>query len=451
MKRRAMLAMVLCLCSLQGQAAQPLQACPGPWPGDQPLSLSRAVAMALCADHELQAAWRTELSSQASMEAERSAYWPTLQGQANSGRANRKTRYDGFPEANSSLDARTSGYGLSLNWVLYDFGLRDARVESARQLLNAASSSRVEKIQQVVLGTSKAFYQVQASSALLEARRSIEALAADSLRVTTAKHQAGAGERADRLQAQTTFEQAQLERVLAEGDLAIAHGALASALNLSPSAPLRLEALDEPQGQEARFMQSVDALMEQARQTHPSVDSARAQWASSLAKAEAERAQGRPTISLYSDYRHEDTPVEQVASRQQIETWTVGVQVSVPIFDGFLARRRARAAEAEAAAREQDLYGAQRAIALSVWRSRQSLEARTQALVIGRRLVASAQQSHRVALGRYKAGVGSIIELLNAQNDLASAQQRRVASVVDWYTARLQLAADLGQLDGREY
>ena len=308
MKRRAMLAMLLCLCGLQGQAAQPLQACPGPWPADRPLSLSRAVAMALCADPELQAAWRTELSSQASMEAERSAYWPTLQGQANSGRANRKTRYDGFPEANSSLDARTSGYGLSLNWVLYDFGLRDARVESARQLLNAASSSRVEKIQQVVLGTSKAFYQVQASSALLEARRSIEALAADSLRVTTAKHQAGAGERADRLQAQTTFEQAQLERVLA------------SALNLSPSAPLRLEALDEPQGQEARFMQSVDALMEQARQTHPSVDSARAQWASSLAKAEAERAQGRPTISLYSDYRHEDTPVEQVASRQQIET-----------------------------------------------------------------------------------------------------------------------------------
>ena len=129
----------------------------------------------------------------------------------------------------------------------------------------------------------------------------------------------------------------------------------------------------------------------------------------------------------------------------------MGVQVSVPIFDGFLARRRARAAEAEAAAREQDLYGAQRAIALSVWRSRQSLEARTQALVISRRLVASARQSHRVALGRYKAGVGSIIELLNAQNDLANAQQRRVASVVDWYTARLQLAADLGQLDGREY
>lgn len=446
MIRRWALAAGLALLSMQCLAEQPLQACPGPLRPDEALALARAVAMALCADPEVAAAWRTQLSSQASMEAERSAYWPTLQGVASSGRANRKTRYDGFPEADSSLNARTSGYGLSLNWVLYDFGLREARVESARQLLNAASSSRVEKIQAVVLNTSKAFYQVQASRALLQARQSIEALAADSLRVTTAKHQAGAGEQADRLQAQTTYEQAQLERVLAEGDLATAEGVLASAVNLSPSAPLRLEALDEPNGEEQRFMQSVDALMEQARQNHPSVETARAQWSSSLARAEAERAQGRPTVSLYSNYRHDDTPVDQVASRQQIETWTVGLQVSVPIFDGFLSRRRARAAEEEAGAREQDVRNAERTIALSVWRSRQALAARTQALAISRRLVASASQSHRVALGRYKAGVGSIIELLNAQNDLAAAQQRRVGSVVDWYTARLQLAADLGEL-----
>jgi len=446
MIRQWALAAGLALLSMHCVAEQPLQACPGPLRPDEALALARAVAMALCADAEVAAAWRTQLSSQASMDAERSAYWPTLQGVASSGRANRKTRYDGFPEADSSLNARTSGYGLSLNWVLYDFGLREARVESARQLLNAASSSRVEKIQAVVLNTSKAFYQVQASRALLQARQSIEALAADSLRVTTAKHQAGAGEQADRLQAQTTYEQAQLERVLAEGDLATAEGALASAVSLSPSAPLRLEALDEPNGEEQRFMQSVDALMEQARQNHPSVETARAQWSSSLARAEAERAQGRPTVSLYSNYRHDDTPVDQVASRQQIETWTVGVQVSVPIFDGFLSRRRARAAEEEAGAREQDVRTAERTIALSVWRSRQALAARTQALTISRRLVASASQSHRVALGRYKAGVGSIIELLNAQNDLAAAQQRRVGSVVDWYTARLQLAADLGEL-----
>ncbi|MNH05549.1 Outer membrane protein TolC precursor [compost metagenome] len=120
----------------------------------------------------------------------------------------------------------------------------------------------------------------------------------------------------------------------------------------------------------------------------------------------------------------------------------------MPIFDGFLSRRRARAADYEAGAREQALEQTERSVALNVWKSRQALDARTRALALSRSFVASAGQSHQVALGRYKAGVGSIIELLRAQNELAIAEQRRVESLVNWYTARLQLAADLGQLNG---
>jgi hypothetical protein len=48
---------------------------------------------------------------------------------------------------------------------------------------------------------------------------------------------------------------------------------------------------------------------------------------------------------------------------------------------------------------------------------------------------------------RYEKGVGSIIELLSAQSALANARQRRVESLLDWRTARLQLAASLGRLN----
>ncbi|MDD1015475.1 TolC family protein [Pseudomonas rubra] len=425
-----------------------VDACPSHVSLSEPLGLSTAVAMALCADPQVREAWLSQLSSQANLDAAHSAYWPTVQAQLSSGRANRKTRYDNFPEADSTLSTRTNSYGLDLSWVLYDFGLRAAKVEGARQVLNAASSSRVEKIQATVLDTSKAFYQVQANAALLEAKRSAESLAANSLKAATAKYQAGAGEQSDRLQAQTTHEQAQLERVLAEGEYAAAQGALASALGLSPSAPLTLAALNEPAGQEAEFTASVDALMAQARAQHPAIDKARAEWAATRAKADEARAEGRPKVSLFSSYQQQDTPIDQVSTRQQIETWSVGVQISVPIFDGFLSRRRARAADYEAGAREQAVAQTERTVALNVWKSRQALDARTRALSISRSFVSSAGQSHRVALGRYKAGVGSIIELLRAQNELAIAEQRRVEAQVNWYTARLQLAADLGQLHG---
>jgi len=62
-------------------------------------------------------------------------------------------------------------------------------------------------------------------------------------------------------------------------------------------------------------------------------------------------------------------------------------------------------------------------------------------------LLDSAEQSARVALGRYKAGVGSILDVLNAQSALASARQQRIQSTFNWNTSRATLAQSMGSLD----
>lgn len=54
-------------------------------------------------------------------------------------------------------------------------------------------------------------------------------------------------------------------------------------------------------------------------------------------------------------------------------------------------------------------------------------------------LLASAEQSERVALGRYKAGVGNILDVLNAQSALASARLQRIQSLLDWHVSRATL------------
>ncbi|MFM0453090.1 TolC family protein, partial [Paraburkholderia nemoris] len=48
---------------------------------------------------------------------------------------------------------------------------------------------------------------------------------------------------------------------------------------------------------------------------------------------------------------------------------------------------------------------------------------------------------------RYTAGVGNILELLNAQKSLSEAKQQRIQALTDWRAARLQLAAKMGRLD----
>jgi len=62
-------------------------------------------------------------------------------------------------------------------------------------------------------------------------------------------------------------------------------------------------------------------------------------------------------------------------------------------------------------------------------------------------LLSSAEQSERVALGRYKAGVGSILDVLNAQSALASARQQRIQSTFNWNINRATLAQTMGNLD----
>ena len=86
-------------------------------------------------------------------------------------------------------------------------------------------------------------------------------------------------------------------------------------------------------------------------------------------------------------------------------------------------------------------------MALDVWTAYQHLTTATQSLRTTADLLNSAEQSERVALGRYKAGVGSMLDVLNAQSALAGARQQRIQSAFNWNISRATLAQAMGSLD----
>ena len=49
--------------------------------------------------------------------------------------------------------------------------------------------------------------------------------------------------------------------------------------------------------------------------------------------------------------------------------------------------------------------------------------------------------------GRYKAGLGSILDVLSAQSALANAQQQRVTALYNFQASRFTLTQSIGQLD----
>ena len=89
----------------------------------------------------------------------------------------------------------------------------------------------------------------------------------------------------------------------------------------------------------------------------------------------------------------------------------------------------------------------QNQVTLDVWQAYQRLQTAAEAVQTTRDLLASAEQSERVALGRYKAGVGTVLDVLNAQSALAAARMQRIQSELDWYVYRAVLAQAMGALD----
>lgn len=394
-----------------------------------PMTALDAVDLALCNHPQTREVWAAARAQVALIGVARAAWLPTLDGKLGSARTFTEQR-----------DYNQHSAALSLSWLLFDSGLRAASLDSATQLFNAAVATQDATVQSLFLAALQAYYTAQASRAAVGSAVEAERAARESFQAADARYSVGAATPADRLQAQTALSQATLNRIRAEGEMRNATGVLANALGFEAQQPLQLaQPVDALPGRD--FQKQVDALIADAQQRRPDLRAAEAQLKAAEANADLARAQGRPTLSLAAGPSWQDTG--GVIARGG----NLGVTLSVPLFTGFDRSYRVRSAEAQAEVRAAQRDRLRNQVALDVWRAYQSLTTATQSLTTASDLVASAEQSERVALGRYKAGVGTVLDLLTAQSALAAARLQRIQAQLDWQVYRATLAQSVGVLD----
>jgi outer membrane protein TolC len=131
------------------------------------------------------------------------------------------------------------------------------------------------------------------------------------------------------------------------------------------------------------------------------------------------------------------------------QTYSVTFGLSVPLFSGLSRESDIAAAQENAAAAAARAEQARITAIAQVFASYYALQTAAQRVVTSADLLASAAQSEEVARGRYAEGVGSILDLLAAQNALADARAQRVQARWTWQAALAQLAHDAGTLGPR--
>lgn len=431
--------------------------CPGDRRTDRAWSLIEIIDQALCHNPQTRQAWANARVQAAQLGVAEAAYLPTINanttmsyGQTGSGGAS-QSQLQGF-NLGTGVTGGTFGRreqfritpSVSLNYLLFDFGGRSARVDNARAALEAANWSHASTLQNVLFTAVQAYYQLFAARSALEATKASERSSEEAFKAASFRYEVGAAALADKLQAQTAYAQAKLNRQRATGDAQNALGVLANVMGLKPHASLDIEppAFIEPDAERER---DVDALIEEAKALRPDLAAAEAQVRAAEANVRSARSNNLPTLSLVSNYAYSDSSISQ-----SFQSWSVGLQLSVPLFTGFANTYQIRSAEEQVTAQEATRDQLDQSIALDVWRAYFDLNTTRETLSSTNDLLASATQAEKVALGRYKAGAGSILELLNAEADLANARLQHVQARYNWHIGKARLAQAIGALDPTE-
>ena len=398
---------------------------------DKPLSLVEVTEAALCHNPQTREVYANAKVQSAQVGVARSLFFPSVTDTLSV--TENKNRTTNYSNATNRIVA---------SYLLYDFGSRDANFENANQLLRAASASQNATVQTVLLTAVNAFYQVHANRAILNASIETERLSQESFKAAEAKYIAGVATPADKLQAQTSFANATLTKLRNEGTLKVAYGNLANVMGAP--ANINFQIADSNLDDIPELVdQDIDALIEQARLQRPDLIASEAQLKASLAKIEAVKADAKPKVRIDASNQYDENSLGQTSQN----TSQLGIFLSIPLFEGYKPTFLIRSAEATAELNASKRDQLKLQVSLDVWTAYQNLKTANESITASNVLLLSAEESSRLALGRYKEGVGNIIDTLNAQSALANAKQQKIQSVLNWNIARTTLAQSIGVLD----
>jgi outer membrane protein TolC len=403
---------------------------------NRPLSLLEVTEAALCHNPNTKEVYANAKIQAAEVGVARSLFFPSLR--------------DTVAVTENQIRSQTRGQNSFRNtqnqivasYLLYDFGGRDANLENANQLLKAASATQDAIVQRVLLSAVNAFYQVHANKAILKASIESERLFEESFKAAEAKYIAGIATPADKLQVNTSFANATLTRLTNEGLLRIAYGNLATIMGAAPGTPI--EIIDNDMDVMPEFIdQDIQALIEQAIIQRPDLIATESELKASLANIESVKAEAKPKVKIEASNQYDSETI----FLRDINASQVGISVTIPFFEGYKPSYLIRSAEATAELKASKRDQLRLQVSLDVWTAYQNLKTANESTKASQILLTSAEESSHVALGRYKEGVGNIIDTLNAQSALASAKQQKIQSILNWNIARTTLAQSIGVLD----
>lgn len=343
-----------------------------------------------------------------------------------------------YPDAPDNYRTR-----LDLQWPIYSGGRTDALERAARAEASAAASDVAAAQSDLRLEVTRAFW------ALVTARASIEVLTQGLARMDAhvrdvrERFKAGLIPPNDVASAEAQHARQRMLLVEAQNQRALASAELARLIGVELLQPIEpVEALERPPlapsplaglVAEARTMRNERRSLEQRIQ------------AADFQRAAADAGR-RPTIAVTGgfDYSRPNLRIFPIAERWD-DSWDAGIAVRWPLWDGDRTRSEGAQAGRLVEAARQRLAEFDSVLALEIQQRLLELDSGRAAIPAADEAVRAASEARRVVAERYRAGVATQTEVLDADVALLQAELDRTRTFAAVRLAEARLDRALGR------
>lgn len=340
------------------------------------------------------------------------------------------------PGGNPIVPAFGYSFGPSVTQIILDFGQRANRQRAAERDTEAARFNQAETQNNVHFVVASAFYDVLRGRELQAVAEENRAAAAEHLRVSQARFAADVAPRFDVLRNQAELADAEQQLVSARNQTAQAEAAFNVALGRSADAPVRIQYAVGPLRPDVPFDRARDA----ANANRPQLASIRQTIEAGRYEVRARRAENKPQVFAQGGLDI-ITPTGTTGNDYR---YNVGVGLTFPFLDSGLTRGRVREAQALVDVDRANLETARQQAELDIRQAQESIASARERLRSAGVEVVSAREALRVAQVRYSAGVGTNVEVTDAQQALALAGQNLANAQFDYETAEERLGFATG-------
>lgn len=401
------------------------------------LTLDECIAIALEAQPSIQATLYDYAAARARVREAFSPLLPQLAGTATATRSKSTvlTTSTGrtVAVAVSRQPADTFLAQVQLSQLLFDFGKTLAATQVARKLAEVSAEGVELQRQLITLTVKEAYTNILLAQRLIRVQE--QALERAELNLSSAKGFVDVGTQplSTAVRAEVDVANAKVDLINARNALRTARVALNTAMAVDASAQTEIK--DNLEYEPTTIDRA--ALRAEAIRQSPEYRQARLQSSAAEAGVQAASRNFLPNISGTGSYGGTQLDLNP--------TWSLGLAFTWNIFDGGNLVAAYDEAKANLGAASARVKVAELTLIQNLEQAEIAVEAAQERIQAARALIASSQENFRLAQGRFDVGVGTILELTDAQLALTQASNTEAQALADYRIALAQLDRAAGR------